>query len=104
MTIVSLIVLHTKPDASWADIQKHIKQGSDLIRKHGGENVTTMVGLAAGTETGTLSMLSTNADWTSFGKSQDAIWADPETQALIDNPNSPVARWDTYISQTIPDM
>ena len=68
MTIVSLVAVHTKPGASWEDIQKHLKKGADLIRKHGAENVTTMVGMAAGTATGTLTMLSTNADWTSFGK------------------------------------
>ena len=29
---------------------------------------------------------------------------DPEMQALMADPNSAVARWDSYISQTIPDM
>jgi hypothetical protein len=104
MTIVQLIAIHPKPGASWEDLQKHIKKGADLTRKHGGENVTTMVGLAAGTETGTLTMLTTSADWTSYGKSLDATMADPEVQALMADPNSPVARWDTYVLQTIPDV
>jgi hypothetical protein len=104
MTIVSLTAIHTKPGATWEDIQKHMKKGSDLVRKHGGENVTTMVGLAAGTETGTLSLLSTNADWTSYGTFNDALYADPELAALLNNPNSPVAGWDTYVLQTIPDI
>ena len=104
MTIVSLVAVHTKPGASWEDIQKHLKKGADLTRKHGAENVTTMVGMAAGTATGTLTMLSTNADWTSFGKYFDALMADPEVQALMADPNSPVASWDTYIFQTIPDL
>jgi hypothetical protein len=30
--------------------------------------------------------------------------ADPEMQALMADPNSPIARWDTYVSQTIPDI
>jgi hypothetical protein len=104
MTVVSLTALHMKPGASWADIQKQIKKGADLNRKHGAENVTVLAGIAAGTATGTLTFLSTNADWASYGKFQDALWADPELQALIDNPNSPVAKWDTYVLQTIPDI
>jgi hypothetical protein len=93
-----------KPGASWEDIQKQLKKGADLARKHGAENVTTLVGLAAGTETGTLSMLATSADWTSYGTSQDAMMADPEMQALMGDPNSPVAKWDTYVLQTIPEI
>ena len=104
MTVVSLIAIHPKPGASWEDTQKQIKKGCDLARKHGAENVTTMVGMAAGTATGTLLLLTTSADWTSYGKAQDAMMADPEMQALMADPKSPVARWDTYISQTIPDM
>ena len=104
MTVVSLTALHMKPGASWAEIEKQIKKGADLARKHGGENVTTMAGMAAGTETGTLSMLMTNADWTSYGTFVDALMADPEAQTLMTDPNSPVARWDTYLLQTIPDM
>jgi hypothetical protein len=104
MTVVSLTAIHTKPGASWEDIQKHMKKGSDLVRKHGAENVTTMVGLAAGTATGTLTILTTNADWTSYGTFNDALYADPELQALLNNPNSPVASWDTYVLQTIPEI
>jgi hypothetical protein len=93
-----------KPGASWEDIQKHLKKGADLARKHGAENVTTLVGLAAGTQTGTLTMLATSANWTSYGTFQDAALADPEMQALMGDPNSPVASWDTYILQTIPEI
>jgi hypothetical protein len=104
MTVVSLTTLHTKPGASWEDIQKQIKKGADLARKHGAENVTTLAGMAAGTATGTLTMLVTSADWTSYGKFQDAFNADPESLALMADPNSPVASWHTYIFQTIPDL
>jgi hypothetical protein len=104
MTVVSTTVLHMKPGASWEDIQKHIKKGSDLARKHGAENVTTMAGIAAGTATGTLTILGTSADWTSYGKVQDAFMADPEAQALLADRNSPVASWDAYVFQTIPDL
>ena len=104
MTVVSLTTLHTKPGASWEDIQKQIKKGADLARKHGAENVTTLAGMAAGTATGTLTMLVTSADWTSYGKGQDAGLADPEMQALMADTNSPVESWHTYVFQTIPDL
>jgi len=104
MTIVSLTAVHMKPGASWEDIQKQLKKANELARKHGNENVTTMVGMAGGPATGTLTILNTSADWTSYGKSMDALMADPEMQALMGDPKSPVASWDTYVSQTIPDL
>jgi hypothetical protein len=104
MTVVSLTAIQAKPGASWEDIQKHLKKGNDLVRKHGAENVTALVGMAAGTATGTVTILATSADWSSFGKFQDAIWADPEMQALVADPKGPVASWDTYVLQTIPDL
>jgi hypothetical protein len=104
MTIVSLTAVHMKPGAGWDDIQKQLKKANELARKHGSENVTTMVGMAAGTATGTLTILNTSADWASYGKSLDALMADPDMQALMGDPKSPVASWDTYVSQTIPDL
>jgi hypothetical protein len=104
MTVVSLTAIHPKAGANWEDIQKQIKKGADLSRKHGGENVTTLVGMAAGPATGTVTLLVTSADWTSYGQFQDALWADPEMAAMVADPNSTVATWDTYVLQTIPDM
>jgi multidrug efflux pump subunit AcrB len=104
MTIVSLTAIQAKPDANWEDLQKQLKKAADLVRKHGGENVTALWTVAGGTATGTVSMLASSADWTSYGKTQDALWADPEMQALVADPNSSVAGWDTYVSQTIPDL
>ncbi len=101
---LTFTAIHQKPGAKWEDLQKQIKRGSDLARKHGAENVTTLVSMAAGTATGTVGLLFSSADWTSFGKLQDAMMADPKMQALMADPNSPVARWDTYLSQTISDM
>ena len=60
--------------------------------------------MAAGPATGTVTLLVTSADWTSFGQFQDALWADPEMAAMVADPNSTVATWDTYVLQTIPDM
>jgi hypothetical protein len=104
MTVVSLTAIQPKPGAKWEDLQKQLKKASDLVRKHGAENVTTLWTVAGGTATGTVTVLSSSADWTSYGKIQDAMMADPEMQALMADPNSPVASWDTYVSQTIPDM
>ncbi|MBX7435504.1 hypothetical protein JDV09_25920 [Mycobacterium sp. Y57] len=104
MTVVAVTALHPKPGAKWEDLQKKIKQGNDLARKHGAENVTAMVNMVAGTATGTMAVLSTCPDWTSYGKIQDAMMADPEMQALMADPDNPVASWDTYVSQTIPDI
>ena len=63
-----------------------------------------MVGIAAGPNTGTVTLVSTTADWASYGKLQDALMADPEMQALMEDPKSPTAGWDTYVMQTIPDL
>jgi hypothetical protein len=101
MTIVSQTVIHPKPGASWDALQKQIKKGNDLATKYGGENVVTMVGMASGPETGTLSVAVTCPDWTSFGKFQEALMADSEMQGLMADPNSPVASWDTYVSMTL---
>jgi len=104
MTVVSLTALHLKPGTNWDDAQKTFKKGNDLLRKHGGENVTMMATMAGGEATGTLTLLYTAADWTSYGKVQDAIMADPEMQAIMTDPNGPTSGWNTYVSQTIPDM
>jgi hypothetical protein len=104
MAIITLTAIHPKPGSSWEDLQKQLKKGNERVRKLGGENVTTMVSMAAGPNTGTISLLSTSADWTSYGKLQDALMADPELQAMMADPKSPVASWSTYVSQTIPDM
>jgi hypothetical protein len=60
--------------------------------------------MAAGPATGTVTVLSSTADWRSYGKVQEAMMADPKMQALTADPNSPIARCDTYLSQTIPDI
>jgi hypothetical protein len=43
MTVVSLTAIHPKPGSEWEDRQKGLKSGNDLARKHGAENVTTLV-------------------------------------------------------------
>lgn len=104
MPVVSLTAIHLKPGVRWEDAQKSLKQGNDLVRKHGGENVGAMVGMAAGPATGTVSLVWTAPDWARFGGVQNALMADPEMQALMADPNSPASGWDTYVMQTIPDI
>jgi hypothetical protein len=53
--------------------------------------MTVLAGIAAGTETSTVSVLSTAPDFASYGKTFDAAMADPEMQALMTDPHSPVA-------------
>jgi hypothetical protein len=103
MAIISLTAVHPQPGASWEEIQKNIKAGNDLIRKHGGENVATMVTMLAGEATGTVTSIWTAPDWARFGGVQNAVMADPEVQALMAT-GGKTASWSTYVSQTIPDM
>jgi multidrug efflux pump subunit AcrB len=104
MTVVSITVVHPKPGTSWEDMAKQLKKANEVVKKHGAENVTVMVGMAAGPNTGDVTVLATSPDWASYGKTQDAMMADPEMLALMSDPNSPVAKWDTYVSMTVPDL
>jgi hypothetical protein len=48
-------------------------------------------------------VLSTAEDWTRYGQVQQAVMDDPETQALLVEAGQ-IATWESYVSQTIPDM
>lgn len=103
MTIVSLITIHPNPGVKWDDVQKQLKKGCDLARKHGAENVTVLATTIGGSATNTISILSTSEDWTKFGQIQQATMGDPEMQAAMLEAGQ-IATWQTYVSQTIPDM
>lgn len=103
MTIVSLVTVHPNPGVPWDDVQKQLKRANDLARKHGAENVTTLVTMAGGEATNTIGILSTAEDWSRFGQIQDALMKDSEMQALLAE-GSQIAHWQTYVSQTIPDL
>jgi hypothetical protein len=106
MTVIAITVLELKP-GRWEDAQGVIKTGNALIKKHGGENVTTMVGMLAGPASGSVSTLWTTTDWESFGKAFNALMADPELTALMTDsmgPDGPTVGFDTYVNQTIPDL
>jgi len=103
MTIVSLITIHPNPGVNWEDVQKQLKKGCDLARKHGAENVTVLATMIGGAATNTIGILSTSEDWTKFGQVQQAMMDDPEMQATMIEAGQ-IATWETYVSQTIPDM
>ena len=103
MAIVSLTAIHPNPGTSWEEIQKNVKAGNDLVKKHGGENVTTMVTMIAGENTGTVTTLWTASDWAKFGEVQGAVMGDSDVQALMVS-GAQTSRWSTYVSQTIDDM
>ena len=48
MTIVSLVTIHPNPGVKWDDVQKQLKKGCDLARKHSAENVTVLVTMIGG--------------------------------------------------------
>jgi multidrug efflux pump subunit AcrB len=103
MTIVSLVTVHPNPGVSWDDVQKQLKKANDLARKHGAENVTTLVTMVGGDATNTIGILSTAENWSRYGQIQDALMQDPAMQALLVE-GSQIATWQTYVSQTIPDL
>ena len=103
MTILQLTTIHPNPGVKWEDVQKLIKKACDLSRKHGAENVTVMVTMIGGRATNTIGVTSSAEDWTRFGQVQQAFLDDPETQAVMLE-GGQIATWQSYVSQTIPDM
>ncbi len=103
MAIVQLVTIHPHPGVKWDDVQKLVKNACDLARKHGAENVTVLATMIGGQETNTIAVLSSVEDWARFGQVQQAFMGDPKTQALMVE-GGQIATWQTYVSQTIPDM
>ena len=103
MTIISLVTIHPNPGVGWDDVQKQLKKANELARKHGAENVTTLVTMVGGDATNTIGVLSTAEDWSRYGQIQQAMMTDPDMQALLVE-GAQIANWQTYVSQTIPDL
>ena len=103
MTIVSLVVIHPNQGVGWEDVQKQIKKACDLARKHGAENVTVLATMIGGQATNAISLLSSAEDWGKFGQVQQSLMGDPDMQAAMLEAGQ-LATWETYVSQTIPDM
>ena len=103
MTIVALTTIQPRPGVKWDDVQKQLKKACDLARKHGAENVTVLVTMIGGPATNTIGVLSSSEDWTRYGKVQQALLDDPKMQAVLQEAGE-IATWETYVSQTIPDI
>jgi sugar phosphate isomerase/epimerase len=103
MTIVQLTTIHPNPGVKWEDVQKQIKKACDLARKHGAENVTVLVTMIGGPATNTIGLLASSEDWARYGKNQQALMNDPKMQAVMLEAGQ-IATWESYVSQTIPDM
>jgi sugar phosphate isomerase/epimerase len=103
MTIVSLVTIHPNQGVGWDDLQKQLKKACDLARKHGAENVTVLATMIGGEATNTIGLLSTAEDWGRFGQVQQSMMGDSEMQAAMQEAGR-IATWETYVSQTIPDI
>ncbi|GAS89541.1 hypothetical protein [Mycolicibacterium brisbanense] len=103
MAIVATTLVHPNPGVTWDVIQRELKRATTLARKHGAENVTALVNMVGGQATNTIGMMSTAADWATYGKIQESLNADPEYQSLLMDA-SQLATWENYLSQSIPDL
>lgn len=103
MTIVGCTTIHPNPGVKWEDVQKQIKKACDLARKHGAENVTVLATMIGGPATNTIGVLSTTEDWAKYGTVQKALLDDPKMLAVLQEAGQ-IATWETYVSQTIPDI
>ena len=103
MTIVQSTIIHPRPGVEWGDVQKQIKKACDLARNHGAENVTVLATMIGGPATNAIVVLASAEDWAKFGKVQQAFLNDPKTQAVMQE-GGQIATWESYVSQTIPDM
>jgi len=103
MTIVSYVAIHPNPGVQWDEVQKQLKTTCDLARKHGAENVTVMATMVGGPATNTIGVLATSEDWEKYGKAQQSLQGDPKFQETMLTAGQ-IGTWETYVSQTIPDM
>ena len=98
--IVSQVAIHPLPGTSWDDLQKALKKSTELLTKHGAENVTVLAAVVGGENTNTIQLASTAEDWGKFGQIMEAFMADDEVQTLMLETGQ-IATWQTYVSQTI---
>jgi hypothetical protein len=59
--------------------------------------------MVGGAATNTISILSTAEDWARYGQIQQAMMNDPKMQEVMLEAGQ-IATWETYVSQTIPDV
>jgi hypothetical protein len=62
-----------------------------------------LVTMLGGPATNTIVLLSSAEDWARYGKVQQALQDDPKMQAVLQEAGQ-IATWESYVSQTIPDV
>jgi len=100
MTIVNAVAIHPRSGEVWEELQKQLKKAIQIVKKHGGENVTLLVTVIGGQQTNALTMLVTAENWTKFGQIQEAVYGDPKMQALLVETGK-IATWEIYTAQTL---
>ena len=100
MTIVNAVAIHPRSGEVWDELQKQLKKAIEIVKKHGGENVTLLVTLIGGQQTNDLTMLITAESWTKFGQVQEAVYGDSEMLALLAE-SGKIATWEIYTAQTL---
>jgi hypothetical protein len=100
MTIVNAVAIRPRSGEVWEELQKQLKKAIAIVKKHGGENVTLLVTVIGGQQTNALTMLVTAENWTKFGQIQEAVYGDPEMQALMVE-SGKIATWEIYTAQTL---
>src|SRR6516164_8820500 len=100
MTIVNAVAIHPRSGEVWDELQKQLKKAIAIVKKHGGENVTLLVTVIGGQQTNSLTMLVTAENWIKFGQIQEAVYGDPEMQALM-RETGKIATWEIYTAQTL---
>jgi hypothetical protein len=103
VTIVAFTTVYPNPGVKWEDMQKLTKKACDLARKHGAEKVTVQVTMLGGPATNTIGVLASAEDRGRYQKIQQALLNDPKMQAVLQEAGQ-LATWESYVSQTIPDM
>jgi hypothetical protein len=100
MTIVTAVAIRPRSGDVWDELQKQLKKSMEIVKEHGGENVTLLVTLIGGQQTNALTMLVTAENWTKFGQIQEAVYGDPKMQALMAE-SAKIATWEVYTAQTL---
>jgi hypothetical protein len=100
MTIVNAVAIHPRSGEVWDELQKQLKKSIEIVKKHGGENVTLLVTVIGGQQTNSLTMLVTAESWTRFGQIQEAVYGDPKMQALM-RETGKITTWEIYTAQTL---
>jgi hypothetical protein len=100
MTIVNAVRINPRSGEVWDQLQKQLKTAIQIVKKHGGENVTLLVTVIGGQQTNALTMLVTAENWTKFGQIQEKVYGDPKMQALLAETGK-IATWEIYTAQTL---